>query len=441
MPRSDLSNIDSSNRAVSELEYVIKSNKKATGEGVKEVTVQEGIKEAKYSKKESTRNVTRVLFISRDTELLNPAHQSLDGYIDISELFDEIHILILREGIPPKSPSLRVADNVWIYTATANRWWQTIGAGFDVAIDQLAFADGFRPDLVVARDPFESALIANRLEKKFGCATQLHILEDYSTPEFLQKDKKNFWRLLLPFFTIRKFESVRTLTDIIKRYIESKFSIPDLQALPRYQNYQSIIDKDYGIDLQEKYKPLIFFLVFVGKLEADSKLYNLLEVTQKLLRNPRVGMIVIGSGTNQKELEKKAKTLGLEGQVIFESKVTDPVPFFKKAHIAIVTDTDLYSEESVLKAAAAGVPLIMTKTDRRADIFVDSESGFIIDTDADIMFLQRINELMNSVGLRQEFIENGHEIIKNQFHSDPRAYLEAYRNTIEEAFFVEAPTN
>ena len=56
--------------------------------------------------------ITKVLFISRDENLLNSTRQSLDGHTDISDLFDEVHILILRQGIKAKNPTLRVARNV-----------------------------------------------------------------------------------------------------------------------------------------------------------------------------------------------------------------------------------------------------------------------------------------------------------------------------------------
>lgn len=216
MVRKDLLNRDASYYASSELSQVISSERKSQQKIIPKVTAEEAMSGASVLEFDSSRDVTRVLFISRDTGLLNPTQQSLDGYVDLSDLFDEVHILILREGIPPKYPVLRVEDNVWLYTATAKAWWRTPSAGMEVVENELEFASGFRVDLIVARDPFESAYLANKLAEKYGRATQLHILDDYTSPEFIKKNKLSFWRLLLPKFTIPKFASVRTQTNTIQ---------------------------------------------------------------------------------------------------------------------------------------------------------------------------------------------------------------------------------
>ncbi|MCB9809978.1 glycosyltransferase [Candidatus Nomurabacteria bacterium] len=437
MNRKDLSKHDASDYAASELEYVISRQKRVSEPAVPSVSADVAMREKSVLQNTSNRNVTRVLFISRNTELLNPTQQTLDGYIDISELFDEVHILILRQGIPPKNPALRVAKNVWIYTATSKLWWMTPFAGIEMVEEQLEFANGFRPDLIVARDPFESAIVALKIAKKYNRPTQLHILQDYSTADFLQRSKHNFWRLFLPIFTVSKFNSVRTLTNNIRTVVEKKFTIKDLDTLPRYQDYESLIDVETNFDLKEKYKSFVFFFLFVGRLGHDSTLHRVIDATYRLLRNPRVGLIVLGDGPARSEFQKRAQTLGVEKQIIFENKVSDPIPYLKSANILVVSDTTPDSEELVLKGAAAGIPMVMSRTEKREDIFEHGESAFLCEeTDTD-SFSARINDLLNNVGLRKEFILNTQNIIRDKFHHDPKEYLSAYRTSIEQAFFTD----
>ena len=255
MARRDLSNRDASAHAAAELEYVIRSDKRLAEGAVRKVTAEQAMRDKRFFAMSSSRDVTRVLFISYNTELLNPTTQSLDGYINIRDLFDEVHILILRTGIPPKNPALRVAPNVWLYTASAKHWWQTPAAGLRMLEEQLVFADGFRPDLIVARDPFESAIVAIKAGKKYQRPTQLHVLDDYSTAEFVRRSRQNFWRIFLPFFTVPKFLSVRTLTCTMHDRLQKQVVIPDSSVLPRYQNYEALIEAPATLDLKEKYKP------------------------------------------------------------------------------------------------------------------------------------------------------------------------------------------
>lgn len=436
MARRDLSNRDASDSAASELEYIIRKEKRLSEPVIKKVTAEQAMKEDRVYKVSSERNVTRVLFISQNTELLNPVTQSLDGYIDIRNLFDEVHILILRQGISPKNPVLRVAANVWLYTAAAKYWWRTPKAGMELLEEQLVFASGFRPDLIVARDPFESAVVAIRAAKKYGKPSQLHILEDYSTSDFIKQKKANFWRLFFPFFTVPKFLSIRTFTDTILTRLQKKSVIPDVAVLPRYQNYEAILTMETTLNLKEKYKPFVFFLIYVGSLGHESTFYRAVDAARFVLKNRRVGMIVLGDGSARSEFEKRAKMLGIEGQVVFETWVEDVVPYLKSGNILIVTDTDTGSEELVLKAAAAGIPTVMSRTDKREDIFDHGESAFLCEADDVQAFTDRINDLLNNVGLRRTFTENSQDIIRRKFHHDPREYQEAYRTSIEQAFFA-----
>lgn len=436
MARRDLSNVDASTHASSQLEYIIRKDSPKPP-STTSVTAEEAMNEERVYELKSDRDITRVLFVSNNTELLNPTQQSLDGYINISDLFDEVHILILREGITTKRPVLRVAKNVWIYTATAKSWWSTISAGMRMVEEQLEFASGFRPDLIVARDPFESALVASKIGRKYGRPTQLHILDDFTNKKFSKRDNHNFWRTLLTRFTIPRFLSVRTQTTSIQHMIEEKYEIKDIATMPRYQNYEALINSDSHFNLKEVHKPFIFFMLHIGYLGENNTLSRVVQATKEVLRNPRVGLVVLGDGPERKVVEKQAKALGVYEQLIFKPEVEDVVPYLKAANILLVSNTDFESEEVVLKGAASGIPMVMTKTEKRSDVFVDGESAFLCDETNVEAFTEAVDKLLNDIDLRKKFVSNAQEIIREQFYDNPSEYMEAYRTSIEQAFFID----
>ncbi len=435
MPR-DLSNSDASSHATSELEYVIKREKKSDPSTIPTVSVQDAMKNERVFKKDSTRDVTRVLFISQNADLLNPTQQSLDGYVNISDLFDEVHILILRQGITPKNPVLRVNDNVWIYTAASRFWWMKPFAGIKMIEKQLEFASGFRPDLIVARDPFESAITAKIASHHYSKSSQLHILEDFTSAKFIKNNHRNFFRQFIPKYIIPRFASVRTATAGVQKMLQKKYTIPDIATLPLFQDYEHLITVRTELDLKEKYKPFVFIILFVGKLTHESTLYRAIDSARFVLRNPRVGMVVLGGGPNEQEFKKRAKILGIEKQVVFENRVDNILPYLKSANIMIVTDTDSDSEEIILKGAAAGIPMVMSRTEKRDDLFIQGESAYLCEPSDVQTFTNNMNDLLNNINLRQEFVANSQKMITEKFHQDPNVYREAYRASIEEAFFV-----
>jgi len=431
MARRDLSSFDASSHAASQLEYVIRRGKEEDS-GIKTLSAQEAMSQAPVFQSGTERDITRVLFISQNTALLNPSQQTLDGYLDLASLFDEVHILILRTGIPSRNPVLRVSDKMWMYTVSTKYWWQATEAGLSVLDEQLVFASGFRPDLIVARDPFESARVAYKAGEKYGKPTQLHILSDYT------KENVSFWCRLLTRFTIPHFASVRTVTSAMQSYLQKHFVISDVSTLPRYQNYADLITSDESVDLKHTYRPHIFFLLYVGNLNHESTLHRALDASRFTLKNPRVAMVVLGDGVAKNEFVKRTKILEVQEQVIFESKVKDPIAYLKSAHILVVTDTDGDSDELVLKAAACGIPMVMARNEKREDIFVHGESAFLCDANDIQAFTDNIDILQNNIEIRESFIKNAQAIIKRTFHGNQDEYRESYRTSIEQAFFIDA---
>ena len=401
-----------------------------------DTTVEEHINEKSVFKTKA-KNITKVLFISRDETFLNPSKQSLDGGTNISNLFNEVHILILRSGIKAKNPTLRVAKNVWLYTASSKDWWRTPFAGMDLAEKQLVFANGFRPDLIIARDPFESAFLAIKLGEKYKRPVQLHIVEDYTKTEWLQKNRHNRWRKFLAHFTIPKVQSLRTNTKSMYDFIKENFSVKDLDILPRFNSCQPVITITDSIDLKSKYAPLSFLMLYVGQLTHDSGLFKVIEAGRFGLRHPHIGLIVLGDGPARRELEKKAEFFGINKQIIFETKIEDISPYIKSTDVLIVTDTNHESEEVVLRGAAMGIPMVIARTPRREDIFADGESALFCSPENIDEFSLKLNLLMKDISLRKNLAKMSQNIIKTKFHDDPGKYLMDYRNSLERVYVDE----
>jgi glycosyltransferase involved in cell wall biosynthesis len=427
MARRDLSK-DISDRAAGELEYVLTREKKPkpTESGV---SVEEALKEAPVFKVQTDRDVTRVLFISTDPALLNPINQTLDGYLELSDMFHEVHILVMRIGIPPKNPVLRASKNVWLYTAAAPYWWELPGAGLRMVEGQLAFAAGFRPDLIVARDAIESAWLALKISNKFDRPTQLHVVEDFSSPEFKEQTKANWFRRFVPYFTIKKFDSVRTITDAMAIKLADRFSPPDLKVLPRLQNYEAMISATSDMRLADKYHGFSVFLLYIGTLRSNAGVFPMLEAL-------RIGLIIIGDGPAKGELMGQLRNMKIERQVVFEKETTDVLPYLKGAHILLVPDTHQASEETVLQGAAAGIPLLIAKTEKRMDVFVDKYSAYFFSPDDTDSIKRGVSDLLNDVEGRAVMAKNAQTVIKEQFHFDPTEYQTEYRQSIEDALFL-----
>jgi glycosyltransferase involved in cell wall biosynthesis len=431
MARRDLLR-EPSSYASGELDFALR----ATGtqaEVVPTVSVDEALHGSRVSSKVSNRNVTRVLFISQNTALLNPSQQTLDGYINVADMFDEVHILVLRTGIPPRQPVMRPDTNVWIYTAAAMYWWQLPKAGRTMLAEQLMFASGFRPDLIVARDPLESGLIALRAAVTYGRTAQLHITHSsYSESDLLIGWIRGF----IAWYTIPRFKSVRVTNKKIWNKIKSKVTTKDFAILPRLNPYESILTSTTAIDLHKQYPQYIFNLLFVGQLEEGSTVLEVLTAAAEMLQNSSISLIIIGDGPLRSDCTLRAKALGIEKQIIYLPSTVDVVPYLKAAHILFVTDTDELSEDIILQASYACVPMLLTETETRLDMFSHLESAYFCEPHKIENLSAGLVLLMNDVTLRQHMAEQALSEIQIHSHKDPQLYERRYRESIEAALFA-----
>lgn len=438
MAKQDLSTFDTSERQRDILQRVIEGDQAQARENEGPVlSVAEARERASLYEMQSSREATRILFISRDTSLLNPTTQTLDGYLNVSDVFDEVHIVVLRPGIRAKDPVLRVAHNVWVYVATAQEWWLTPWAAKRLIDEQLVFADGFRPDLIVARDPFESAYTAHLVAKSYERPTQVHVLENFLDKKFVTQRPGNRWRRRLARYLLPRFASVRTATQQLKTIAERLApDAPDIEVLPRFNNYDSLVNATSSLNLKEKYKQFVFIILYVGELGHESTLHRAIDAARFVLRNPRVGMVVVGDGAARNEFIKRTELFGIAKQVVFERRVDDLVGYLKTADIAMVTDTTAVADEFVVQAAAAGLPLLMTPTTYRTDLFTDMESALITASEETSELSQKLSYFLNNVGIRKTLKLGAQTVVTTALHEDPEVYRQSYRDSVERGLLV-----
>jgi glycosyltransferase involved in cell wall biosynthesis len=310
-------------------------------------------------------------------------------------------------------------------------------AGIDLIKSQLVFADGFRPDLIVARDPFESALVALWAAKKYRRGSQLHVLVNYFHPSFTGLASPNRWRKLIARYTVPQFFSIRVASDRILNKLKEKTSVIDIDRLPQLNPYEAVSQTAQTLDLKQQYPQYVFTILFVGSLDDSTAALKAIDAARYMLRNPKICLIIMGEGKERGECERRVKTLGISEQVIFEYRSPNVVQYLLAADLLIVTNVDDPSEETVLQAAGAGIPMVLVRTERRDDAFVHRESAYMCDPDDSQAQSDGVHELMNNYQLRNQLAEQARAVIEDTFHQDPKAYLHDYQTSIESAMFAE----
>jgi glycosyltransferase involved in cell wall biosynthesis len=165
-------------------------------------------------------------------------------------------------------------------------------------------------------------------------------------------------------------------------------------------------------------------MLYVGRLTHDSGLFKAINAGRFGLKNPHIGLIVLGDGPARQEFEKRTEFFGIKKQIIFETKSKDVASYMKSANVLIVTDTDDESEDVVLRGAAVGIPMVMARTPIREDIFVDGESALLCDPENIDEFSLKLNLLMNDIPLRKHMSSMSQNMIKAKFQEKMKMLAE-----------------
>lgn len=443
LPRSD-AKFDASLMAEDVLDRVLDQDSEiANAERAKEVAVAEELKKKKLLAAESERIRSRVLFITSDSSVTEKGSATQTKFLELAEVFDEIHVILFGRYAGLKRETVRLAEKVWVYP-TAARWFiRQAAAAETVARRQLQFTDGFRPDIVIALDPFESGWAALKIAHHFDRPWQVHVLNDDFRDEkkFLTLDKNNKKRLQYFTKVMREAESVRVTTESLKTELLRRFrQIPEIELLPRFYNAHYLLSLPSEPE-QDLFPQFSFTMLFIGELNTESTLFRTLDAVRAILQTPSIGLVVVGDGVRKEQFRERTKLLGINQQVLFLNQAPDLVPLLQSADVLIVTDTSTESEDLVVKAAAAGTPLVLARTALRSDLFTDGLDAFLVEADDTLGFHKKILQFLNANALRTQFATNEREVVRTRIEEDPQMYRLAYRDSIERVLYAVETNN
>lgn len=425
---------DQTQRASSVLQQVLESEEFTQPEGalqIPEVDVRTARTARPVIVADSGRTTSRVLFVTSDQSVLLKNSATQREYIELAAFFDEVHILVLvkRNGT---DTSIRAAPRVWLYPVHNPYWWKLPFAARSEAEALLVFNGAVRPDLIVGTDPFEAGYAAYLIAKSFARPFQIHVHEDFTDSAFRSAAPANKWRVRLAKHVLNRTGSVRAGTTEIAEMLQKRFSkITDQAVLPHFYNFAGYLDAVPAFDLHERYKDFAFIALTFGSLTADSSLHDVFSALHQMLKNPRIGLIVIGEGPAKKLFEEKTALLGITKSVVFVPFVEDMISVMKTADVVIIPDTDLASDEVLMRAAAAGLPIIAVRTPLRADVFKDGESSFLCEERDISCMTQKFSKLLNTPSLRKQFSRLSMDTVRNRVVEDPMVYYQTLRDTIE----------
>lgn len=398
------------------------------------VPASEARKGAQMIQTVSERNSVRLLLLTKNVAMRQLGSLAQKRLLELSKIFAEIHVVILNEFSEETTSTVRLADNVWLYSTDSQYWWKMGYDAYTMANEQLVFAGGFRVDIIVAEDPFECAAVGYAIAQKYGRPLQIHVLEDVFSEEFHDMDEHPVVRSLISQFVLKRADSIRTSTPYLRDTIAHEYPemTPVTEVLPIYYNLEAWRDAKPGLDLKARYPQFKFLILHVSSMQTDSHTREVIQGVAPILRTyPTIGLVIVGNGPHRPALEKQAISLGIHGQVEFEPVPDEVISHMKTANVLIHLSTNAAEDAAVLQAATVKLPIIASTTNIAGDLFKDDESAYLCDSTDPACVSQRLKMLLNDNQSRVRVALQAQDIVFDRIERDYTAYLLAYRSSIE----------
>jgi glycosyltransferase involved in cell wall biosynthesis len=156
-------------------------------------------------------------------------------------------------------------------------------------------------------------------------------------------------------------------------------------------------------------------IIFVGTLRPVKGIKYLIRAMSLFPgHDSSIKLVLVGDGSERKELRKLADELNLKDNIIFTGRVpNEKIPLFLAA-------SDIFALPSisegfplvVLEAMASGLPIVTTRVRGLPGIVKEGVNGFVVDPQNSDQLASKLQMLINDPDLRQQICKNNKENVK-----------------------------
>jgi glycosyltransferase involved in cell wall biosynthesis len=196
------------------------------------------------------------------------------------------------------------------------------------------------------------------------------------------------------------------------------------------------VDEKFFCPKKEKTKENIKYGIFVGRIDREKGLFDLVECGKYICKErPEFYFIIAGKGRDLKNLKNKAKKVGLQDKFIFLGQVDKEnlVKLYQDATLFIFPSYHEGLPSVVLEAMSCGLPIIATDVRGNRDLITHKENGIIIPPREPKKIAEAINMLLGDEKLMENLGKNARDTIIKRYTWDiaTNKMLKCYKSLLE----------
>ncbi len=166
------------------------------------------------------------------------------------------------------------------------------------------------------------------------------------------------------------------------------------------------------------YKPDIFYVVSLGRIEIEKGFDVLTEIIKKTT-NPAIFYIIIGEGSYLSTMKEE---LLEKNNVYFTGFIQNPSFFLSNSNVFLTASKHETFGMAIAEAGLLGLPLLSYKVGGIPEIIEDGFNGFLLDENNSDAFLKKINWFYQNFEICKRMGKNSINLLNNKFSKEQTLY-------------------
>ncbi len=283
-------------------------------------------------------------------------------------------------------------------------------------------------DTIIAQSPLIEGLTGSIIKTFLKKELIVEIHGDWIEGPFLSKKRKFEFlqRKIIPVLakiSLRKADKVRAISKFTKN---QAFKISGQKPYFLFPTFT-----DIDIFLAEKNTFSENFILFVGFLSVVKNIDTLIEAFLKIKKEfPSFKLVIVGEGSIKKDLQLKAKNLGLEKEVDFKGRLSLEATkeIMRKCYCLVLPSFSEGLGRVLMESMALSKPVIGSNVVGIPDLIKDGKNGFLFNPKDIEQLAEKLRILLRNKELAVKMGKEGRKFIENNFSN--QKYIKNYISMI-----------
>lgn len=293
-----------------------------------------------------------------------------------------------------------------------------------------------RMSVISVQDPAECGVVGLLLKTIFGLPLHVQMHADFFSPHFRRNSWQERIRYWLARLVIPRGDYFRVVSQRLKNSLHSTFNIQHsyIAVLPIFVDREAFASAAPKFNLRRKYPEFDFIMLMVSRLNRDKRIDVALDAFAELVSEfPKTGLVIVGGGPERKNVELRIQDLELSHCVRLEGWQDDVRAYFKTADLYLLTSAFEGYGRTVIEAASAGIPVVMTDVGVAGEVIRDGETGRVVPVEGRAALAAALGEARQNYSKMRKMAERARaEVLAMEPRTWPE-YLRRYQKSYESA--------